>query len=279
VHTPRFARSLGIDYSGAETPTSSLSGLRIFRADHTSPGSLVEVLPPPGPKKYWTRRGVAERLVEQLGHRPPVLVGIDHAFSFPLHYFEKHGIPHDWPTFLDDFHRHWPTDSDNLYVDFVRDGLHGDGAARTGSSRWKRLCEKRAAGAPFLSDASVPGRRAGPKSVFHFDVPGSVAKSTHAGLPWLRFLRASLGTRVHFWPFDGWQPPADRSVIAEVYPSLWSRRWPRKERTPDQHDAYCVARALRDADRGGLLVKWLEPKLTPAERTLAGFEGWILGVP
>jgi hypothetical protein len=26
------------------------------------------------------------------------------------------------------------------------------------------------------------------KSVFHFDVPGSVAKSTHAGLPWLRYL-------------------------------------------------------------------------------------------
>ena len=25
--------------------------------------------------------------------------------------------------------------------------------------------------------------RAGAKSVFHFDVPGSVAKSTHAGIP------------------------------------------------------------------------------------------------
>jgi len=28
----------------------------------------------------------------------------------------------DWPTFLDDFQRHWPTD-ENIYVDFVRDGV------------------------------------------------------------------------------------------------------------------------------------------------------------
>ena len=27
----------------------------------------------------------------------------------------------DWPSFLDDFQRHWPTDED-IYVDFVRDG-------------------------------------------------------------------------------------------------------------------------------------------------------------
>jgi hypothetical protein len=50
-----------------------------------------------------------------------------------------------------------------------------------------------------------------------------VAKSTHAGIPWLRFIRQHLGSRVHFWPFDGWDVPAGRSVIAEVYPALWSR--------------------------------------------------------
>jgi hypothetical protein len=76
-----------------------------------------------------------------------------------------------------------------------------------GDSRWRRLCEERS--------------RA--KSVFHFDVQGTVAKSTHAGLPWLRFLRQQLGAAVHFWPFDGWQPPAGRSVLAEVYPALWNR--------------------------------------------------------
>ena len=149
----------------------------------------------------------------------PTLVGIDHGFSFPLRYFEAHGLLPDWPRFLDDFQRHWPTDDDNTYVDFVRDGIAGNGAARTGNARWRRLTEERAGGA---------------KSVFHFDVQGSVAKSTHAGIPWLRFIRQRLGARVHFWPFDGWDIPAGRSAIAEVYPSLWSRGFANEGRTGDQ---------------------------------------------
>ena len=62
-----------------------------------------------------------------------------------------------------------------------------------GSARWRRLTEERARGA---------------KSVFHFDVQGAVAKSTHAGIPWLRFIRQQRGARVHFWPFDGWDQMA-----------------------------------------------------------------------
>ena len=152
------------------------------------------MLPPPCPRKYWTRRGIAEWLVERLAEDTPTLVGIDHGFSFPLRYFEVHGLKPDWPAFLDDFQRHWPTDEDHIYVDFVRDGACGNGAARMGNARWRRLTEERA------------GRA---KSVFHFDVQGSVAKSTHAGIPWLRFIRQRLGGRVHFWPFDGWDIPAD----------------------------------------------------------------------
>ena len=47
-----------------------------------------------------------------------------------------------------------------------------------GNARRRRLTEERAGGA---------------KSVFHFDVQRSVAKSTHAGIPWLRFIRQRLG--------------------------------------------------------------------------------------
>ena len=64
--------------------------------------------------------------------------------------------------------------------------------------------------------------------MFHFDVPGQVAKSTHAGIPWLRFIRQELGARVHFWPFDGWDIPVGQSAIAEVYPALWSRGFARE---------------------------------------------------
>ena len=46
---------------------------------------------------------------------------------------------------------------------------------------------------------------------------------------------------VHFWPFGGWDIPAGRSAIAEVYPALWSRDFPREGRTGDEHDAYSIA--------------------------------------
>jgi hypothetical protein len=181
-----------------------------------------------------------------------------------LRYFEKYGLPDDWPAFLDDFQRHWPTDEDHMYVDFVREGVCGNGAARCGDSRWRRLTEL---------------RLRGPKSVFHFDVPGSVAKSTHAGLPWLRYLRRASGDCVHFWPFDGWEVPAGRSAVVEIYPALWSRERPSAGRTPDQHDAWTVAACLRRADLDGSLATFLEPSLTPVERNVARVEGWILGVP
>ena len=130
------------------------------------------------------------------------------------------------------------------------------------NTRWRRLSEEYAGGA---------------KSVFHFDVPGSVAKSTHAGLPWLRFIRQRLGSRVHFWPFDGWDIPAGRSAVAEVYPSLWRRDFPPQDRTPDQHDAYCAAAWLAGADRNGTLSGYLNPDLSPAVRATAHVRGLGFG--
>jgi hypothetical protein len=257
-----FARTIGIDYSGAETPTSSLKGLRVYLAEDGLPP--VEVLPPLSPRKYWTRRGIAEWLVEKLAEDLSTLVGIVHGFSFPMRYFETHRLTPDWPTFLDDFQRHWPTDGDNTYVDFVREGAVGNGVARSGNARWRRLTEERAGNA---------------KSVFHFDVQGSVAKSTHAGIPWLRFIRERLGSRIRFWPFDGWDIPARRSAIVEVYPTLWNRGYAQGDRTGDQHDAYSIAAWLARADRDGTLATFLNPDLSPPERTVAQVEGWILGVP
>jgi hypothetical protein len=147
----------------------------------------------PSQRKYWTRKGTRPIGWSALLEGAPLsLIGIDHGFSFPLRYFETYHIPPDWQTFLDDFHAHWPTDEDNVYVDFVRDGSAGNGASRFGRTRWKRITEERSGSA---------------KSVFHFDVPGSVAKSTHSGIPWLRFIRQQVGARVHFWPFDGWEVP------------------------------------------------------------------------
>ncbi len=257
---PAFRRYIGIDYSGAETPDSSLKWLRVYEAGHTL--LPQEVAPPPGPRKYWTRRGLAQWLLERLSEPVPTIAGIDHSFSFPLRYFEVHRLEPDWPAFLDDFQKHWPTDREYVYVDFIRHGSLGEGEARSGNARWRRITEE----------------RAGAKSVFHFDVPGSVAKSTHTGLPWLRYLRNKIADRVHFWPFDGWEIPAGKSALVEIYPSLWSKKYPREDRTSDQHDAYVAAAWLRQVDMDGSLGKFLKPPMLPGEYHVARLEGWILGV-
>lgn len=129
-----FVRYIGIDYSGAKTPSVRLRGLRVYLAEQdTSP---VEVSPPGGKRTNWSRRSLAEWLVELLLEGTPTLVGIDHAFSFPLRYFETHCIKPEWPTFLDDFQKHWPTDDDHVTVDLMRNGAVGAAAARTDPCRY-----------------------------------------------------------------------------------------------------------------------------------------------
>jgi hypothetical protein len=220
-----------------------------------------EVLPPPSSRTYWTRQGLAEWLVERLSEDKPTFIGIDHGFSFPLKYFDHYQLPHDWSKFLDDFQNHWPTDK-NIWVDNVRHGTEGNGNARKGDPRWRRLTELRCRG----------------KSVFHFDVPGSAAKSSHSGLPWLRFIRKQLGDTVHFWPFDGWSIPNGKSVIAEVYPALFSHSFAKDGRTDDQHDAFSVAAWLSEIHQNGKLNTYLQPSFALNERATAEIEGWILGV-
>ena len=256
----RFARYVGIDYSGAETVEAYLPGLRAYTATPTA--MPAEVKPPYSSSRYWTRKALAHWLEDFLGRNEPVIVGIDHGFSFPLKYFQKYRLARDWERFLEDFQAHWPTREKNTYVDFIRENVVGNGAARKGNSRWRRLTDV----------------RAGSKSVFHFDVPGSVAKATFCGLPWLLHLRRQLRERLHFWPFDGWEIPPGKSVVTEIYPSLWKADYPLEERTPDQRDAHNIAAWLRDRDITGTLDPFFQPVLDQREVKIAAIEGWILGI-
>ena len=79
---PQFTRYIGIDYSGAETADFSCKGLRVYMAEGTD--ELLQVQPPPSPRRYWTRRGLAKWLCTELGANIPIIVGIDHGFSFPI---------------------------------------------------------------------------------------------------------------------------------------------------------------------------------------------------
>jgi hypothetical protein len=50
------------------------------------------------------------------------------------------------------------------------------------------------------------------KSVLHFDVQGSVAESTHAGVPMAALYLATRQRRPHFWPLDGGSVPPNRAA-------------------------------------------------------------------
>jgi hypothetical protein len=258
---PQFNRYIGIDYSGAETADSSCKGIRVYMAEGAS--EPAQVPPPPSPRRYWTRRGLAEWLCNELSGDTPTIVGIDHAFSFPLAYFEKYRLSSNWEDFLVDFQHHWPTDAPRTYVSFLREEPSGSGLKRTGERSWLRVTEK------WTPTA---------KSVFGFGVQGEVATSTHAGLPWLLYLRKHRKRPIHFWPFDGCEIPEGKSVVAEVYPALWMRRFPRGERDGDEQAAYAAAAWLERADRDGSLGGFLNPCLSAEERGIAKIEGWILGV-
>ena len=255
----RFTRYIGIDYSGAKTPVLPLPQVRVYEAE----GELEpqERFVTENARRHWSRKHLATWLSDTLAHGPRTIVGIDHAFSFPQAYFSRHGIAHDWQRFLEDFQKHWPSDGDGQMVNQLR---NAGGRARSGDPTWMRRTEN------FTSGA---------KSVFRFGIPGQVATSSHAGLPWLLRLRKSLEERVHFWPFDGWVPGAGQSLIAEVYPALWNKRYHFDHGTTDQRDAYAVARWLSDADASGLLDLCLRARfLSDEDREVGRFEGWILGV-
>lgn len=264
----RFDRYIGIDYSGRGTPRTRTAALQIFLADGGGQPQRVGPAAIGTPsRKNWCRREVADWLVEQAGTRGCFIAGIDHAFSFPIFYFQQHQL-RSWQDFLDDFAESWPTDRDHVTVDSIRfrDDSESTGIRDQDGFRGKRgfrLTET------WTSSA---------KSVFQFDVQGSVAKSTHAGLPWLRRLRREVGHRIHFWPFDGWEVPAGKSVVAEVFPSIFRNRFPREGRTVDEQDAFSIARWLSQTDDRGCWDQYLRPLLTAAERTTAGLEGWILGI-
>jgi hypothetical protein len=254
----RYDLLIGIDYSGAEHCGARLKGLQVYAAENTS--APARVTPPPQPPNQswnWSRKEVAEWIVglDRAGRR--FLVAIDHAFSFPATYFSRYGLK-DWDAFLGDFCRHWPTHRDGVHVDSVREMN-----PRTGEVSELRLTDQ------WTSSA---------KSVFQLDGQGTVGKSSHAGIPWLFHIREAVGGRVHFWPFDGWDVPVGRSVIAEAYPSIFRRRFLREERGPDAHDAYAIARWLREVDDRDLLDGYFHPPLTEAEAQQAELEGWILGI-
>ena len=90
----------------------------------------------------------------------------------------------NWQDFLEDFHQQWPTDAPHTYASFIRDNGSGGDSKRAGERSWF-----------LVTETWTPTA----KSVLGFGVNGEVATSTHAGLPWLLYLREH-SQHVNFTP-------------------------------------------------------------------------------
>lgn len=151
-----------------------------------------------------------------------------------------------------------------------------------------RVCREKIASYPNSTELRMTETfTSSAKSTWNFEqMTGAVSYSTHAGIPWIYELRASVRDILHVWPFDGWNPPSEKSVLAEVYPALLYQRykrfdpdfpqdWPR-----DAQDAFVIAAWLRERDQNGTLNRYFQvDTLTEQEKQIASQnEGWILGV-
>lgn len=257
--TINFDCYIGIDYSGAAYPGSRLKALQVYAAAQDRlPWKVVAPDSSHGDRKNWSREAIARWLVDLVTSGKRIIAGIDHCFSLPLSYFQRYALQ-SWEAFLDDFVRHWPVHCPKTSVD----SLLQDPPDRMGEPGELRLTERWTQGA---------------RSVFIFRGPGTVGKSSFAGIPWLHCIRRQTWPLLHFWPFDGWDFQEDRSVLVEAYPAICKRRYPRQDRTQDEHDAYAIAAWLREMDAREALDRYCHPPLTDQEKSAAGLEGWILGV-
>lgn len=251
-----FHRYIGIDYSGASTPSKPLSGLQVFVADHRN-----EPRQQRDPEsRNWSRSRLASWLRDLLLEDTPTIVGIDHAFSYPLAAMDE-PARRSWDDFLAWFEEWWQT-QEKTVLDCREANL--ERLQGYGKEEILRLADR-------WVPTAMPvcgGWEANGPNVFY---------STHAGIPWLRWLRREAAGRVHFWPFDGFAVLAGKSVVAEVYPRVFRRRYPTRL-TGDERDAWLVCQWLKDRDEKGLLAPYFQPPLDEEEARRARIEGWILGV-
>ena len=91
-----FDLHVGINYSGAETPTSRMANLQVYAVvGGSGTESGDDARRSRGLHWNWTRQEIAEWLIGLANSRRRFYVGIDHAFSFPVGYFERYKLK-DW---------------------------------------------------------------------------------------------------------------------------------------------------------------------------------------
>ena len=246
-----FQRFIGIDYSGAESPLLARKNIVVYHASVDDKGRAKG-------RAGWSRKTVFEYLTSALDG-DSALIGIDHGFSWPVEALE-HWKLESWPDLLEHIEKCYSS----LRNSPIKAQVDVKGAFFSKYSKHLRTTELR------TTDA---------KPVFGFR-PHGVSWSTLAGLPWLSLLRRDHADRIHFWPFDGWQPAPGRHCVVEIYPTLFRRLYASQTAgmTGDERDAFCTAQWMRDMHERNLLSHYFNPPRTDTESKIGLREGWILGV-
>jgi hypothetical protein len=165
-----------------------LKNLRVYSATPDTPPQ--EEQPPPGPRKYCSRRELAHWLAQELAGDMPTIVGIGSCAVVSAALLR--GAP--VAAGLDGLPGGLPQALAGGCAAHLR-GLH--------PQRFPRG-RGRAHGQPPVDAADGSAMPGGAIGVSVRGGQGKVAAATHAGLPWIVFLKRQLGERINAWPFDGW---------------------------------------------------------------------------
>jgi hypothetical protein len=206
-----FQEFVGIDWSGAR---ENYGGIAVAICEiGNAPPTLVR-----SRGKRWTRREIAEWLVDKLNGSRPVLVGLDFAFGLP--YEEDCGYL-GGTTDIDSIFRLWSLIEEKSasaldfgcspFVDHP-DHSHLFWQESRAPAMWvnrKRRTE--------LVCAEVTRTR--PDTVYKLIGPKQVGKASITGIRVLKHVR-SRTTNVAVWPFEA----VHKSALVEIYPTLFRMR-------------------------------------------------------
>lgn len=199
-----FDAFIAIDWSGAAPGYNGISVARCTPG--TGAPSLVK---PPG--KRWTRTAVAEWLDGELAGDARLLVGFDLAFSMPLGCVAAPNVFALWELV---------DEASGGEADFGAASVPLD--ARFAPFYWCRgtmpAAWRERRRATELACIASTGTR--PETVFKLVGAKQVGKASLTGMRVLRHLRNRHAGRVSVWPFE----PARRSVLVEIYPTLFRRQ-------------------------------------------------------
>ncbi|ACI97863.1 hypothetical protein [Rhodospirillum centenum] len=212
-----FDLHVGIDWTGAQ-PARGIAIAVVSPLDR-----IVRPVPPPG--RHWRREEAVNWLLDRLAQGRRLLIGIDCAFSLPwvpgAGYLDGR-VPGVADLFAlwdlveaaageasDDFAGavvHDPRFAPSFWIAGPTPPHWGDGSTK------RRRVEVAAAAGGFGTPVSVFKLAAASKQV---------GKASLAGMRSLRRLRREAGGRLAVWPAE---PVGARSVVCEIYPTLFRRR-------------------------------------------------------